>query len=351
MTIKPFLDDLEARINEKEEQNLYCRWKEFYEGRINADIFITQRENKYPPRVPWPKITINAAIKNAGYEKMLIRELKAVSETLEKGTGNVLCVRSNYGTGILPSVFGAEIFSLDDGADTLPTSKPLAGRDKIDAVANGGIPRAKHGLMQKAFEFAEYFLGATESYPKIRKYIHLYHPDFQGPMDVVELLWGSSLFLNVYDSPELVKKLLTVVTDAYIHFMKQWQAITPLFDENYSVHWSMIAKGQIMLRDDSAMNFSPEMYAEFIRPYDQKIFDAFGGGMIHFCGRGSHYIPRMSAMHRLFGITLSQPHLNDMDVIYANTIEKNIPIIGFDCPTARAAQEQGRKFNGKIHCW
>jgi len=349
--LKSFLDDLESRISEQDEQNLYNRWKEFYDGKTNGDIFVAERKNKYPAKIAWPSICINEAIRSAGYEKMLLRELKMASTSLEKGAGDFLCIRSNYGTGILPSVFGADIFYLDDSADTLPTSKPLDGKDKIQAIIDNGIPRKTASLMQKVLECAECYLDAIKSYPQIRKHVHYYHPDFQGPMDAVELLWGSALFLDICDSPELVKRLLSVVTDAYIHSMKQWNKIMPSLEKEHSFQWGMLVKGQITLRNDSAMNFSPEMYGEFIRPYDQEIFNAFGGGMIHFCGRGSHYVSRMSQMKNLYAINLSQPHLNDMDVIYANTIEKNIRLIGFDRAAAQQAQKQGRRFNGKIHCW
>lgn len=349
--LKAFLDDLEARINEAEEQNLYRRWKEFYDGKTDGDIFVPERENKYPAKITWPGVCINAAIRSAGYEEMLLRELKTASDALEKGAGNFLCIRSNYGTGILPSAFGADIFYLDDSADTLPTSLPVDGKDKIKAIIDNGIPRETTSLMREVFECAEYYRDAIKPYPGIRKHVHYYHPDFQGPLDAVELLWGSALFLDILDSPGLVKQLLSVVTDTYIHFMKQWNKLMPPVAREYSIHWGMLVKGLITLRNDSAMNFSPEMYEEFTRPYDQKIFDALGGGMIHFCGRGSHYIPRMAQMRNLYAINLSQPHLNDMEVIYANTIEKNIRIIGFDRAAAQQAQKQGRRFNGKIHCW
>jgi hypothetical protein len=349
--ITRYLDDLEKHLDETEEQGLYCRWKDFYEGKITEDIFVTERIHKSPSCVKWPEIMINEAIRENGCEKMLVRELKTVADALENGTGAIGCIRANYGTGILPSVFGAGIFYMDDSANTLPTSIPIEGKDKIAEIVARGVPHAKTGLMKKVFEFAAYFREATKSYPKIRKYIHLYHPDFQGPMDVVELLWGSPLFLDVYDSPEMVKNLLALVTDTYIYFMQQWNRVVLPFDRNYSAHWSMLIRGQITLRNDSAMNFSPEMYDEFIRPHDQKIFDAFGGGMIHFCGRGSHYIQRMTGMRNLFAVNLSQPQLNDMDIIYANTIEKDIRIVGFNYDVAKEAQKNGRRFHGKVHCW
>ena len=39
------------------------------------------------------------------------------------------------------------------------------------------------------------------------------------------------------------------------------------------------------------MNLSPDMFMEFIFPYNQRLFDIFGGGGDHFCGRGDHFIP------------------------------------------------------------
>lgn len=348
--IKSFLDDLESRISEKEERDFLGRWKKFYEGEIKEDIFLTGRAKKCPSRLNWPKIPVNEAIRSAGFDKMLVRELRMVSDSLAEGIGSVLCVRSNYGTAILPSVFNAEMFYLEDSADTLPTSMPLGSKDRIRKIVDAGIPREKIGLMKKVFEFAEYYSDAVKSYTKIRKYVHLYHPDFQGPMDVVELLWGSALFLDIYDEPDLVKKLLAVVTDTYIYFMQEWNKVMPRYDKDYSIHWGLVVKGSIMLRNDSAMNFSPEMYAEFIRPYDQKIFDAFGGGMVHFCGRGSHYVQSLCQMKGLAGINLSQPQLNEMDVIFANTIDRDLRVINFNLDAARQAQSRGRKLNGRVHC-
>lgn len=170
-TLIPFLDDLERRINAEEERTLLDQWMDFYGGKTKTDIFIAERKNRYPARVIWPKIVINEAIKSDGFDAMILRELKSVSDILEAGTDDIPCVRSNYGTGILPSVFGAGIFYLDDSADTLPTAVPLGGRDKIKAIIDRGISCERAGLMQKTFKCAEYYLELTKSYPKIRKHI------------------------------------------------------------------------------------------------------------------------------------------------------------------------------------
>ena len=48
------------------------------------------------------------------------------------------------------------------------------------------------------------------------------------------------------------------------------------------------------------------------------------GGMIHFCGKGDHFISAVSEIEGLYAVDLSQPELNNMDVILNNTIDKNI---------------------------
>jgi uroporphyrinogen-III decarboxylase len=94
------------------------------------------------------------------------------------------------------------------------------------------------------------------------------------------------------------------------------------------------------------MNLSPEAYAQFIRPMDQRILDEFGGGQIHFCGRGDHFIEAMCQMNGLSAIAMSQPHLNDMEKIYRNTVDKGIKLLMFN---GKAAKSAGRPLRGQVH--
>ncbi len=110
-------------------------------------------------------------------------------------------------------------------------------------------------------------------------------------------------------------------------------------------------KGKIMIRTDSGMNLSPEIYDEFIRPYDQRLLNELGGGAVHFCGRGSHYIASTCSMNGLYAINLSQPHLNDMEMIYQNTVDKDIRLLDFAREHAEEALAAGRKLHGCVHCW
>ncbi len=196
----------------------------------------------------------------------------------------------------------------------------------------------------------ERFMAIKERYPKIGKYVQIYHPDLQGAMDVCEVIWGSRLFTDIADDPDLVKSFLDLVCRTYINFLREWRRIVPAATDGYGFHWGLVHKGAIMLRTDSAMNFSPGMFDEFIRPYEQRLFDAFGGGAVHFCGHGDHYIESLSAMRGISAVAMSQPELNDMEAIYRNTIDKGIKLISFDPGWAAKALASGRKLRGQVHC-
>ena len=90
-----------------------------------------------------------------------------------------------------------------------------------------------------------------------------------------------------------------------------------------ATYFRHVEKGAIALRDDSAMNLSPDFFSEFIAPYDGRLLRKYGG-IMHFCGRGDHFIERLAKLEGLNGINMSQPHLNDMDKVFAATIDKGL---------------------------
>ncbi len=64
------------------------------------------------------------------YEKMALQQFKICSQTLAQGSGNILAVRCNYGTSIIPSLFGAKLFIMEAATNTLPTSHLAGGSGK-----------------------------------------------------------------------------------------------------------------------------------------------------------------------------------------------------------------------------
>jgi hypothetical protein len=340
------LDDLSARLDEQVERTNTDQWLAFLNDRFSGNIFTPSGRPPREPKVQWPKVSINQAI--ADPESMLLREFGNISAALARGAGFRLTVRCNYGTGILPTLFGCKLYMMEEALNTLPTALPM-GRERMRALLDEGVPDVRAGLGEAAFDTAERFLEVFERYPNIGRHVALYHPDAQGPIDVLELVWGSDMFYAFYNDDTTLRDMLNLVTDTFIDFISKWHDMVG-WPEGYASHWGLLHKGGVTIRNDSLMNLSPQMYVDFIRPMDQRILDKFGGGIIHFCGRGDHFIEEMSKMRGLTGIAMSQPHLNDMDSIYRNTVDKGIKLLMFKRSAAMEALAKGRHFGGQMHC-
>lgn len=328
MNLTPYLDDLEQRICPQTEEDVCRQWLDFWEGEHSVSTpFTATRVPAAPPAVEWPPYTVNAALDD--FDQMALQQLSVVSSLLSETAGWVLNVRANYGTGLLPSLFGAEMFIMDPALNTLPTSRFLpGGATTIRRLLDVGGPDLHNGYGDRCLQMGSFYKQIFAGYPKISKYIHIYHPDLQGPLDVCELLWGSDLFVELVDQPDLVKAFLQLITETYIRFLHEWDRMvdTPA-SSAYAPHWGLWHRGHIMLRNDSAMNLSPDMVAEFSVPYDQQLLTEFGGGAMHYCGRGDHFIHHLAHLQGLFAINLSQPHLNDMELIFRHTIDRGIKLL------------------------
>jgi len=337
------LDDIERRIDPETEEDYRAQWKEFWDGNVSAPVFTPKRKKISPPGVELQNIHINDALGDS--MRMLDAQLISVSRALSSPSA-ALGMRANYGTGIVPSMFGAEIFEMPRDTNTLPTTKSFNDSDKIRAILEKGLPDFGNGYGKNVLQFGEMCAEIFENYPKIKKHVQVYHPDTQGPLDITELLWGGEMFLEMYDDPDFVHAVIRLITDTYKAFMDKWFSLLPPRPD-INVHWGIMHRGTILLRLDSAMNLSPEYYEEFSKPYDRELFDYYGGGCLHFCGRGDHYIQSLCEIETMYGLNLTQPELNNMDVILSTACEKDKRIFALrDAP--RYAQKPYMK-KGLLH--
>lgn len=347
MNISRYLEDIEGRINPDIEENLNRQWIEFADGKLDKGIFNPSRSCS-KTEVTWDKVLINDAFEDV--DLMIYSQLKGVSDILEKGEGTLLNVRANYGTGIIPSMFGCEIFKLNDEADTLPGTRPLEdGRDGVVKILENPVIDYSKGLAPRVFEFAERYKEYIKDYPKIQKYVHVYNPDLQGPFPICDMIWGSDIYLEFYEEEPILEQMEELMANVIIDFAKKWQAIFPAFDSEHSLEWGLLHKGLILLRNDSAVNISPAQYDTWIKKYEQKVLDEFGGG-IHFCGKCDHVIPNFTSLDNMYCINMSQPHLNDMEKIYKHTVDKGIQIIGMPSTECERVLREGRELHGNVHC-
>jgi len=339
------LNDIENRIDTDTEDNFRNQWKNFLYGKFDGDIFRAKRKKLSGTQLNIAPVNINDAISD--YDLMLRSQLLGVSAALNSETRN-LCMRANYGTGIISSMFGAKLFMMPRHTNTLPTTYSVNDTEWIREALERGMPDKNSGLGKNVIEFGNICAEVLAKYPKISKYVAMYHPDLQGPLDNCELLWGGEMFYEMYDEPELVHDMLSLITDTYENMMDEWFSLFKPNDD-INVHWDGLwHRGKIMLRSDSAMNLSPEMYKEFSLPYDNLLLEKYDGGAMHFCGRGDHYIDILCSIPKLTGVNMSQPQYNDMEKIYRNTVDKGIALLMFNATVANTDKNREGGFHHRL---
>ena len=114
--------------------------------------------------------------------------------------------------------------------------------------------------------------------------VNVYHCDQQGPFDIAAQSRGHDIFVDLYDDPEFVHTLMRKAVRIYIAVTKLCKRINgePPDGGNAVGYWS--ETGGVRMCGDSDILVSREHFREFIQPYGQEAFRAFGGGWMHYCG-------------------------------------------------------------------
>jgi len=320
MKLTPYLEDIERRLNEADEQAILDAWMRYAHGEITGGPFEPPRRSPVGTELAWPEVHINDA--QDDFDLMLLSQLSGCHRALLDNGNAPMMMRANYGVGNIASICGAKRFMMPREMSTLPNAIAI-GEDGVRALLDGPEPELTQGNGGKILEMGERYAEIRRKYPKIARFVRIEPPDLQGPMDNCELLWGSDLFYALYDEPETVHALLRRMTDLIRRMLSAWYEILP--NETGTVsYFGKISEGGIVIRNDSAMNLSPDTFDEFIRPYDSELLKAFGGGIIHFCGRGDHFIDHMTGMPGLRSVDMSQPHLNDMEKVLSAIPDQGI---------------------------
>ena len=145
-TTLALLNDIERRIDPETEEDFKAQWRDFLYGRFDGEIFTPWRKKLSPPTVPFPAVHINDALEDL--DLMMQMQLVGVSAALNHPTVSP-CLRANYGTGILSTIFGAELFIMPRKAGTLPTTRPCNDPEWFRAMVERGMPDLRSGLGEK----------------------------------------------------------------------------------------------------------------------------------------------------------------------------------------------------------
>lgn len=333
-SLDTYLEDIEQRLDDAVEQRVQDAWRQWMHHENQSAPFDAVHRPAQPSKLEWPHVNINDALQND--DLAVYRQFENVNRFLSNGSSAILRIRPDFGVGSIASAFGAQPYVMPYATDTLPTVQPL-GEDAVKRLLNQPLPGPEAGNFAAINRIAQRYRAIKNRYPKIARYVHIEQPDLQSPMDNLELLWGSTFFYALYDEPETIHALLRLLSEAMEQSFDRWFACFPE-EASVSSYFMHMDQGCICLRCDSAMNLSPEFYEEFVVPYDGRLLSKYGG-IVHFCGRGDHYIEQLSSLKGLYGVNMSQPHLNDMEKIFSSTIDRGIhlslSVAPFDAPGHR----------------
>ncbi len=333
-TLRHYLGKFEARLDLEHVARVRdaCRRAFAFEPLPELPYVLTS--DLEAPDLDWPTYPYNDAFRDPA--KMLLNELHAPYLHHQLRDYHPLNIRANYGTVILPSLFGVG-YQLTE--TSLPWAHHLGSRAEIERLIARGVPDLEAGLGGTCFNTLRFYQETLADYPGLSQAVSVYHPDLQGPFDVAHLIWGPDILVALYDCPELVGALLALVTETYARWMRRWKALAGEGND-FTTHWSFHIRGGIMLRDDTAVMLSARHYERFVKPYDQALLDEFGG-CIHFCGRGDAFIASMCRSRNLFGINCSQPELNDTALLIHSAQANRLVLLGLPERYLPAGAETG----------
>ena len=110
--------------------------------------------------------------------------------------------------------------------------------------------------------------------------------DVGGPMDIAYELMGTNLFFTImYDAPEAMEYLVNFLADALVALRDACIEAAGGIENITSTGWDekwFPKKGY--LSNDLAAVYTPEFFEKFAIPADDKIYNKYGGGLLHNCG-------------------------------------------------------------------
>ncbi len=348
-----YLEDLESRMDPDEELRIRDCWRRFLEsGAESGEEYFSCVRRPVPASAfaPFPTVSINAAIRSSDFAPMLCRQLAGVEALITGTAGWIPMIRADYGAVILPVALGCELRLMAEEHHTLPGAVPLPGgvAEARRRTADGGLPDWSRGYAGKVFDCVAYFREKLKDYPKLRRFVKIYHPDFQGPLDIAEVWCGSEIFTAFYDDPGGMAGVLEFIVRVFCSAMDRYLELVPPEEADWGFHYGWMHRGQVRLSLDSCVNFSPEMYREMILPHDRVLMERYGG-VIHSCGHVDHFVEVLPELGPGYcGFNLSQPHLNDMEKVFRATVDRGIRIFSLPRVVAETALAQGRPLRGLV---
>ena len=200
-----------------------------------------------------------------------------------------------YGTGVLASAFGVHLVC-NPKADPAVSLSKMQRPEEID---NLQMPvTGESGAMKTVVKYLDFFRKNSD--------LPVVITDCQGPLTTAFQIAGYDKFCYwMLDDPGRIHKLMSLVTDAlidWVRFQKQragQQMNGGAFPLSVKIPDGY---GGVWMSDDDSVIMSADLYREFVKPYNERLLRAFGGGCIHYCGNSTQNIENYALTEGLTAI-------------------------------------------------
>jgi len=264
-------------------------------------------------------------------EKMLFNELAHAFDSSillhsELNDDLSFTIRANFGTVVIASLFGGLV---EQRGDNPPWIRHFETQDEFKTILEKDPFDFSQGICPQIISRYQFYQEVLADYPNLQKCIKIVLPDLQGPLDSLELLRGSDIYTDFIIDPETIENGLRLMAEAQVGFARHLKPFITDGPDGFSHQHSVAIKGNILIRNDSAIMVSPEMYTGQVAPFDEYVLDGLGGGGVHSCGKIDFNVPEIFRLDSIKSFDFGQSYLNDVDSLYPLAREKKIPLLRF----------------------
>ncbi|MCL2741465.1 MAG: hypothetical protein FWE70_05060 [Oscillospiraceae bacterium] len=180
------------------------------------------------------------------------------------------------GTEIFAEAFGCKVQRYDRQA---PFALPMVSR--ASEAAKVRKPDLERTSLCKLFEFVDKLRAMSGGVGLVKL------PDIQSPMDIVALIWDKNdLYMALYDEPEAVRELASMVKTLMAEFLDAWFT---RYGTDFLAHFpDYYMPYGVTLSEDEIGAVGRDHYGEFFLGELNDLSDRYGAMGIHCCAHARH---------------------------------------------------------------
>jgi hypothetical protein len=144
------------------------------------------------------------------------------------------------------------------------------------------------------------------------------------PMDLANALRGNDMYMDIYEHPEELHRLLAFCVDAGQWFLMKQKEVVGSFRGGTLIGAGLWMPGNSIghLSEDASVLCSPESYLEFGKPYTEQLVAPFDEANMHLHTAGVHAFEGIASIEKLQSFELAPDPKQPRGVrIYQDTID------------------------------